>query len=564
MPTPACDNDRMRLHNIASSAAVGTLLFLAPQIAAAATINVSITDSTYVQKNLTIQPGDTVVWTNNGTAPHTMTGDNGSFGSATLQPGQTYSQVFTAAGAYPYYCQFHGNKGGVGQSGVVTVAGAASNTNTVTTSTNTGTQTTLTAEQLKAQVQALINQITILQAQAGGAAAGTTIKTDSSACPLIGRSLRAGSSGDDVTRLQQFLARDSAIYPEAMVTGYYGALTEAAVKRWQVKYNIVSSGTADTTGYGVVGPRTAAAISLQCTSMSISGGGSSGGTATVGGYFQITPVTGNAPLSVTAQVTVNTVKSCAAATYTLDWGDGTVPQGILVPANSCNQLQQTYPHLYPFSGTYIVKLSSGSHQTSATIVVGGSSVIPSTSVVDSVSASPNSGLTPLTVTFTGTINQNSSCNGGIYTLQFGDGQTAVIPYPSDACRPVSFNVQHQYTTIGGFSARLLRGDTNGSQVAATQITVAGTSSSGAYPPPGLTPQVGGTVAVGFTLPGCPAFSLSWGDGLDTRSGTAASCTASGAGNTTTTLSHTYAQSGSYTITLIRGSQTDTMGTTVNN
>lgn len=52
------------------------------------------------------------------------------------------------------------------------------------------------------------------------------------------------------------LAEDAAIYPEGKVTGYYGTLTQAAVERFQVKYQIVSSGTPETTGYGQVGPTT--------------------------------------------------------------------------------------------------------------------------------------------------------------------------------------------------------------------------------------------------------------------------------------------------------------------
>ena len=159
------------------------------------------------------------------------------------------------------------------------------------------------------------------------------------------KALKRGSTGEDVRRLQQFLATDPNIYPEAQITGYYGALTEAAVKRWQVKFNIVSSGTPETTGYGVVGPRTAAAIALQCTGTSPSGG--TPGTPSVGGFIQVTPIAGNAPLSVAVQATVNTVNSCNGAVYTLDYGDGTVPSQIAVPAGNCQQMTQTLGHSYP-------------------------------------------------------------------------------------------------------------------------------------------------------------------------------------------------------------------------
>jgi peptidoglycan hydrolase-like protein with peptidoglycan-binding domain len=45
--------------------------------------------------------------------------------------------------------------------------------------------------------------------------------------------LTIGSSGAQVSALQQFLAADPAIYPEGLVTGYFGPLTQAAVMRYQ-------------------------------------------------------------------------------------------------------------------------------------------------------------------------------------------------------------------------------------------------------------------------------------------------------------------------------------------
>ena len=72
--------------------------------------------------------------------------------------------------------------------------------------------------------------------------------------------LRLGSRGDAVRQLQQALSSDAALYPEKLVTGYFGTLTEVAVKRFQAKYGIVSSGDPESTGYGAVGPRTNAKL----------------------------------------------------------------------------------------------------------------------------------------------------------------------------------------------------------------------------------------------------------------------------------------------------------------
>jgi len=62
--------------------------------------------------------------------------------------------------------------------------------------------------------------------------------------------LKVGSKGSDVQRLQQMLVNEG-VYPEAMITGTFGAFTRAAVQRFQEKYGIAAPGTL---GYGEVGP----------------------------------------------------------------------------------------------------------------------------------------------------------------------------------------------------------------------------------------------------------------------------------------------------------------------
>lgn len=53
-----------------------------------------------------------------------------------------------------------------------------------------------------------------------------------------------GLSGEQVRLLQAVLARDPAVYPEGLITGYYGPLTTEAVKRFQAKYGIEMTGIA--------------------------------------------------------------------------------------------------------------------------------------------------------------------------------------------------------------------------------------------------------------------------------------------------------------------------------
>ena len=53
----------------------------------------------------------TVAWTNNDSAPHTVTSTSasslGSFDSGNIAPGQTWTHTFTAAGTYHYTCRYH-------------------------------------------------------------------------------------------------------------------------------------------------------------------------------------------------------------------------------------------------------------------------------------------------------------------------------------------------------------------------------------------------------------------------------------------------------------------------
>lgn len=69
---------------------------------------------------------------------------------------------------------------------------------------------------------------------------------------------------EEVKRLQRILAKDEVVYPEGLVTGFFGPATQRAVKRFQEKHQIVSSGTAETTGYGIVGPKTAKKLLELC------------------------------------------------------------------------------------------------------------------------------------------------------------------------------------------------------------------------------------------------------------------------------------------------------------
>lgn len=82
------------------------------------------------------------------------------------------------------------------------------------------------------------------------------VSSAQSVCP----SASLGNRGATVSAIQKILYDAYADFPTP--TGYFGILTEAAVKQWQKDNGIISSGSPATTGWGTVGPKTARAMGL--------------------------------------------------------------------------------------------------------------------------------------------------------------------------------------------------------------------------------------------------------------------------------------------------------------
>lgn len=71
------------------------------------TQNVQIMNMGFSPIDLTILKGQTVIWTNNDSVGHTVTGDNGGPASGTIADGGTYSYTFNTAGTFAYHCAIH-------------------------------------------------------------------------------------------------------------------------------------------------------------------------------------------------------------------------------------------------------------------------------------------------------------------------------------------------------------------------------------------------------------------------------------------------------------------------
>jgi plastocyanin len=74
---------------------------------------VEIKGMAYAVPELTVAPGDTVVWVNRDIVPHTVTADARQFDSGSMSPSAEWSFVARARGRIPYTCTFHPTMKGV-------------------------------------------------------------------------------------------------------------------------------------------------------------------------------------------------------------------------------------------------------------------------------------------------------------------------------------------------------------------------------------------------------------------------------------------------------------------
>ena len=123
-----------------------------------------------------------------------------------------------------------------------------------TTATSTGTSTQASGTQATStQATSTSNASTTTTTSSTGTTATTT-----SPGKLITAPIGLGSRGDNVTMLQTLLALSPMIYPEGLITGYYGPATAVAVTNFQTYYGL--------SPVGRVGPMTLARINSLISS----------------------------------------------------------------------------------------------------------------------------------------------------------------------------------------------------------------------------------------------------------------------------------------------------------
>ncbi|GAA3036986.1 plastocyanin [Streptomyces olivoverticillatus] len=101
------DGDHADGHAYAKAPAAVAMAPAAPNVSAAAN-HVTIAGFAFAPSTLTISRGTTVTWTNDDSAPHTVTSSaSGPLHSSTLHRGDTYSYTFNSTGTFGYYCMIH-------------------------------------------------------------------------------------------------------------------------------------------------------------------------------------------------------------------------------------------------------------------------------------------------------------------------------------------------------------------------------------------------------------------------------------------------------------------------
>ena len=217
-----------------------------------------------------------------------------------------------------------------------------------------------TTVSVQAQIDALLKQITQLQAQITALRGQSTTPTAStSRCLDLKNALIDGSTdattNGEVSKLQRFLGayrlsvmdpgEHSGIPPEELqpVTGYYGTKTAASVMQWQKAH-----GMDFVTTRSGVGPMTRA--KMKCTNQ----------TPVISSFVGPATLAVNEVGTWTAQVSDSDNDRMR---YVVRWGDEPSPGDVAHPLNwpglgfATEYFGTTFTHAYRQAGTYTIRLS---------------------------------------------------------------------------------------------------------------------------------------------------------------------------------------------------------------
>ncbi len=213
----------------------------------------------------------------------------------------------------------------------------------------------LSLEDIQSQVRELLTRVAALTAQMNqlksqGVSGQTVPATPAGViggagyphrvCALLNRNLSQGMSGDDVRGVQEFLQSEGFL--AANPTGYFGPMTAQAIVKWQAREGLAQA--------GAFGPLSRERIKRWC-------GGGSGGGWNAAERFSASPTYGDAPLEVYFETWLSGFRPNTTY-YSIDYGDGTGERAAdcPAPADACIA-PGLNRHTYMRNGTYTAVLN---------------------------------------------------------------------------------------------------------------------------------------------------------------------------------------------------------------
>lgn len=300
-------------------------------------------------------------------------------------------------------------------------------------------------DSLLLQIEALKAQLTQLQSQPVAA------PNERPSPNSFSVNLSFGARGQDVIDLQGFLVAQG-LFASDNATGYFGNVTLAAVKKFQIQHGI-----APVSGY--FGPLTRAKVNSIAVAKRQASRFMGCDTPpdcpdlnpfNVVDSFKAFTTSGQVPLSVSFS---GADTAPAGTTYTIDFGDG---QSQTLSRMICENTKCLISgeHVYKSVGIFTARLMRGT-ETAGSIAISVSEGPATSATLTVAPISGQAGKLPLNVTFT------AAGTGGPFVIDFGDGQTKDIGHLTSGS-PVT--IQHGYKTPGNYfgsrtyTAKLLSND----------------------------------------------------------------------------------------------------------
>ncbi len=192
---------------------------------------ISLKGSNFSPKILSVPVGTKITWTNDDSMPHTVDSDTGAFASGTLNPGQAFPKTFDTTGTFPYFCQFHGSKNGIGMSGTITVTPAGS--------------PTIPTSSVSANVLGALESTSTNEAESMSLPVVSVDTAVVPSCQFTASILRRGMNHPDVKCLQRLLNEKGFGVAGTEIgteTTYFGEGTLAALRAFQFAADLAVDG----------------------------------------------------------------------------------------------------------------------------------------------------------------------------------------------------------------------------------------------------------------------------------------------------------------------------------